>query len=386
MNARERVSMALNHEESDRIPFHDSPWVSTIERWHSEGLPGDISPAEHFDFEIVNFGADTSPRFPVNVLEETDEYILVSTPFGGKRRDHKDYTSTPEIVDYPCTSRDDWEALKERLRPARDRVDWEGKWLRGSAEDERGTESVLETGRVEWRRGLPGCRQARQDGRFTCYSAAVGYDKMQSYVASERLLMAIATEPDWVRDMYETDADLAVSMYEIMTEGGFEFDGVWLFCDLGYRNGLLFSPRHYDEQLRPTFRRLFDYFTSEGLPIILHSCGCVKELIPRFIEDGLTCLQPLEVKAGMDLPTLKKAFGDRLAFMGGIDARAMADPDPSRIEREIRSKLSTAKKGGGYLYHSDHSIPNNVSLQQYRRVKELVLAYGGYEAREPQEG
>ena len=386
MNSRERVLMVLHHEEPDRVPFHDSPWVSTIERWHEEGLPTEISPAEYFDFEIVNFGADTSPRFPVEVLEETDEYILTSTSFGGKRRDHRDYSSTPEIVDYPCTSREDWEGLKGRLRPARDRVDWEGKWLVGSAEDERGTESVLETARVEWRRGLPGCRKARQDGKFTCYSAAVGYDKMQSYVASERLLIAIATEPDWVRDMYETDADLAVSMYEIMRDGGFEFDGVWLFCDLGYRNGLLFSPQHYDEQLRPTFRRLFDYFTSEGLPIILHSCGCVKELIPRFIEDGLTCLQPLEVKAGMDLLALKKEFGDRLALMGGIDARAMAEADPSRIEQEIRSKIPAAKKGGGYLYHSDHSIPNNVSLQQYRRVRELVLEHGGYEAREPQEG
>lgn len=59
MNSRERVLMALNHEEPDRVPFQDSPWPSTIERWHNEGLPREISPAEYFDFEIVNFGADT---------------------------------------------------------------------------------------------------------------------------------------------------------------------------------------------------------------------------------------------------------------------------------------------------------------------------------------
>jgi len=378
MTSRERVLMALNHEEPDRIPFHDSPWVATIERWHNEGLRTDISPAEYFDFEVIRFGADTTPRFPVEVIDETDEYIVLTTQYGGKRRDHKDYSSTPEIIDYPCKTRDDWERIKERLKPDRGRVDWDGKWLAASAEDERGGESVLEAGRVEWRRGLPGCRKARQQGKFVCYSLMVGYDKIQSYVASAQLLMAIATDPDWVRDMYETDADLAIAMFELMKDGGFEFDGVWLGCDLGYRNGLLFSPRHYDEQLRPTFQRLFDYFNGQGLPVIMHSCGCVNELVPRLVEDGLACLQPLEVKAGMDLVQLKKDFGDKLALMGGIDVRAMADPDPSRIEDEIRSKIPAAKKGGGYLYHSDHSIPNNVSLQQYCRVKELVLKYAGY--------
>jgi uroporphyrinogen decarboxylase len=206
----------------------------------------------------------------------------------------------------------------------------------------------------------------------------VGYDRIQSYVATERLLTAIATEPDWVRDMYETDADLAIEMFKIMKEGGFQFDGVFLGCDLGYRNGLLFSPKHFDEQLRPTFRRLFDFFHGEGLKVLLHSCGNVKELIPFFVEDGLDCLQPLEVKAGMDLLALKREFGDKLALMGGIDVRAMADPDPTVIEKEIKTKIPAAKEGGGYIYHSDHSVPNNVSLEQYRRVMDLVREYGTY--------
>ena len=162
--------------------------------------------------------------------------------------------------------------------------------------------------------------------------------------------------------------------------GGYECDGAFIGCDLGYRNGLLFSPRHYNEQLRPTFRRLVDFFHGEGLAVLMHSCGNVKELIPYFIEDGLDCLQPLEVKAGMDLLELKKKYGKDIAFMGGIDVRCMADPDSEVIEREIRSKIPEAKKGGGYMYHSDHSVPNNVSLAQYRRVIELVHKYGRYDS------
>ncbi|MBS3762403.1 MAG: hypothetical protein KGZ25_03760 [Planctomycetes bacterium] len=163
-----------------------------------------------------------------------------------------------------------------------------------------------------------------------------------------------------------------------MKEGGLVFDGGFILCDLGYRNGLLFSPHHYDEQLRPTFKKLVQYFKDEGLPVILHSCGCVKELIPRFIEDGLMCLQPLEVKAGMDVIELKREYGDRLAFMGGVDVRRMKESDPSIIEREIRNKIVPAKKGGDYIYHTNHSIPDNVSFQQFEHVLELVKEYGAY--------
>jgi uroporphyrinogen decarboxylase len=197
-------------------------------------------------------------------------------------------------------------------------------------------------------------------------------------VATEDLLVAIATDPEWVCDMYEADATLAIQMYEIMRDGGFVFDGAWLTCDLGYRNGLLFSPHHFEEQLRPTFQRLIDYFKGEDLPVFLHSCGQVKDLIPYLIEDGLACLQPLEVKAGMDLLQLKEAYGEKLCFMGGIDVRAMADLDPSVVEQEIRSKIPAAKRGGGYIYHSDHSVPNNVSFEQYERVMKLVHEYGKY--------
>jgi uroporphyrinogen decarboxylase len=147
---------------------------------------------------------------------------------------------------------------------------------------------------------------------------------------------------------------------------------------MGYRNGLLFSPDAYRATHKDADKKVYGFFRDLGMPIILHSCGNVEELIPELIEVGLTCLQPLEVKAGMNLIKLKNEFGDKLAFMGGIDVRAMFNPDSKAIEEEIRTKLEIAKKGGGYIYHSDHSVPTAVSFEQYERVMELVAQYGTY--------
>lgn len=379
MNSRERIARMLRHEEADRVPITDSAWVSTVQRWHGEGLPAGVSPADFFDYEFVRFAPDQSPMFLARTLQDDGDYALEQDSFGCIMRNRKDYASLPHIIQFPCATRDDWEKhVKPRLTPSRDRVDWDGSWPRGFAHDERRQE-IQKTARFDNRRGLAGCQAARDAGKFVCYHGAVGYGHIhQSYLNTPDLLMTIITDPEWVIDMYETTAELVMSMYDVMAEGGFEFDGVFLACDLGYTAGLFFSPRHFEQQLHPTFCRLFEFFHSRGKPVILHSDGRIMDLIPYFVEAGLDCLNPLEVKAGMDLVALKRQYGDKLAFQGGIDVRAMADADPAAIEAEIAGKLPAAKEGGGYIYHSDHSVPNDVSFDQYRRVIDLVLKYGAY--------
>ena len=350
MTSRERVRMALEHKEPDKVPIQDSIWGATVSRWHKEGLPEEIPVSEYFGFEMVGFGADLSPRFPVKVLERNETYIIETTPYGGVRKNFRDYSTTPEIIDWPIKSKEDWYKIKDRLQPDITRVDWVSS--------------------------LNAYNRAYEDGKFITYNAAMGYDLFQSYIKTEELLIILVEDPEWAKDMFRTHAILLIEMAKIMMEHGFKFDGAFLFNDMGYRNGLLFSPRTYQKVLQETDAMICEFFHRHNMPVILHSCGNVKELIPYLIEAGFDCLQPLEVKAGMDLLELKPKYGDKIAFMGGIDVRKMTDP--VAIEEEISKKFEVAKKGGGYIYHSDHSIPKNISFEDYKRVIELVKKYGKY--------
>jgi uroporphyrinogen decarboxylase len=348
----ERFRLALAHKEGDRIPIHDSPWAATVTRWRREGLPDGVSPADYFGYELCSFGADTTPQYPVRVLERTPEYITESTSYGGVRKNHRDYSTTPELIDYGIKTRADWDRAKARLTPSVTRVDW--VTLHNAYE------------------------RARSENLFITFSAITGYDLCQAYMRSDELLPLLLTDPDWIRDIIETQADMVIEMAKIMLAQGYTFDAAFVFNDMGYRNGPFFSPRIYRSLIKPADRRLFDFFHSHDMPVILHSCGNVKMLLPDLIDAGLDCIQPLEVKAGMDVIALKQEFGKDLAFMGGIDVRTMADPDPSVVEAEIATKITAAKVDGGYIYHSDHSIPNDVSFDQYCRVMELVHKYGAY--------
>jgi uroporphyrinogen decarboxylase len=352
VTSKERIDLALSFKEADRVAIHDSPWGTTVRRWHEEGLPEGVGPGEYFDFEIVGVGANLSFRYPTETLEDTETYTIVQGADGQRVKNWKHQTSTPEYQDFAVKTRADWEEHKPRLEWSADRIDIEAV-------------RTVEKG-------------AREKGKWFYFSGAFGYDRIQAMIGSERLLMAMAEDPEWVQDIFDTCGKLICTALEEMTGVGIQFDGCFVYDDMGYRNASLFSPGMFRQFEFPNHKRFYDCATSYGLKSILHSCGCVKELIPQLIEAGLTCLQPLEVKAGMDLIELKKLYGDRLAFMGGIDVRKMANPNPTVIEEEIRTKVGFAKQGGGYIYHSDHSVPDNISFEQFKRVVELVHEYGRY--------
>lgn len=354
MTSRERVSLALQHKETDRVPIHDSPWGTTVARWRKEGLPEGESPNSYFGFEFSGCGGNNSLQLPTKVIEDTDEYTIATTQDGATRRNWKGKTSTPELIDFSITTKALWEEHKPQMAMNESRVDWENQ--------------------------LKANQAACEAGYFCTMNLGPGFTKVCNVVGPERTLMAMVDDPEWVKDMFMTDAQLCADIAEEMMGRGFEFHAGWIFDDLGFKHKGFFSPAAYRELLMPAHKLMCDSFKSRGIPMLLHSCGYVTEFIPLFIEAGFDCLQPLEVKAGNDLLELKKQYGDVLSFMGGIDVRMMASPDPDDIAREISTKLPAVKRGGGYIYHSDHSVPDNVSFEQYCQVMELVREYGAYDS------
>jgi uroporphyrinogen decarboxylase len=80
----------------------------------------------------------------------------------------------------------------------------------------------------------------------------------------------------------------------------------------------------------------------------------------------------------MDLLKLCKDFGDRIAFMGGIDVRALYTNDWAIIDAELEAKIPTVMQNYGYVLHSDHSIPNTVYYDTYRYFIDKGLSLGTY--------
>jgi uroporphyrinogen decarboxylase len=351
MTSRERVGKALRGEHPDRVPIHEAFWEATANRWWGEGLPAGVSPDEYFQTELSTISVDNSFGFAYEEVERTEEYVVARDGWGVLTRNWVDHRSTPELLDFFVKSRAQWDELKGRLTPDRSRIDWAGLKAQHA--------------------------RLREEGKFVCFSAIPGYEATWRKIGPEALLMAIADDPDWVREMYEYDAEMIVGIGKLYLEEGLDFDGAWLWDDLGYKNGPLFSPRAYREQLMASHKRVCDFCHEQGWPAILHSCGNVTALVPELIEAGFDCLQALEVKAGMDLAQLVREYGRDLCFMGGVDVRTFFADDVGEMEREIKTKLEIGMSNPhGYVFHSDHSIPPQVSFERYTHVVELVKEWG----------
>jgi len=149
------------------------------------------------------------------------------------------------------------------------------------------------------------------------------------------------------------------------TRGGFDVYCEW--SDYGTQRALLISVPMFREFLAPYLKRMIDVCHSAGVKFMLHSCGAVRPLIPDFIALGVDVLDPIQVAAaGMEPAGLKRDFGDRIAFHGGIcTQRTLPFGSPQDVESAVLDRVATLGAGGGYILASTHDVsadtpPENV--------------------------
>ena len=352
MTSKERMIAALEHREADRVPMRESFWESTLARWRKEGLPENADLGERFGLDPIHgTSIDWTLQFPTETIEETDEYTISRTNNGVMQKSFKGIAGVPLWWDFTLTDRGDWEELKPRMQWNESRID------------------------------LPAAKAAYEANRelFCVYTpACLGFEKFKYVMGMEGVLMAMGADPAWAEEMFMSTAQLAIDGLDYLMGQGLEFDAAFITEDMGYKGRSFFSPGMYREIVMPCQKRFCDYCHARGMKVLLHTCGNNMELVPLFIEAGFDVLNPLEVKAGMDIFELKKDYGDALVLWGGIDVRAIAHPDPAVLEKEIAEKVTMAKQGGGYIFGSDHSIPDDVSLERYDLMMQLAHKYGTF--------
>ena len=249
MTSKERFTRMFEHREADRIPIIDSPWAGTIARWKREGMPGDADWRDYFDVDKSELiYVDTSPRFEQKVLEETDRYRIITSPWGVTMKEFKEEDSTPEFLDFKVVTPEEWEKAKARMTLDRDRIDWKR----------------LETEYPRW----------VAEGRWIEGYMWFGFDVTHSWmVGTETLLIAMLEQPEWVVDMFNTYLDRCIALMDMVWDAGYRMDGIFWPDDMGYKGTPFFSNATYRELLQPVQRRAVEWAHKKGIKAHLHSCG-----------------------------------------------------------------------------------------------------------------
>lgn len=352
MTSKERFSRMFQHKEADRVPIFDSPWAGTIARWEREGMPQGMDWRDYFDTDKVStISVDITPRYEEKVLEETDDYRIVTSEWGVTMKQFKEQDSTPEFLDFTVTTPEAWEKAKARMTVSKDRVDWKR----------------LEQDYAKW----------QQEGHWIEGMFWFGFDVTHSWtVGTETMLIAMIEEPEWVEDMFDTYLDRSIQHFNMIWDAGYRFDSIFWYDDMGYKNTPFFSNEMYRSLLQKYHKKAVAWAHDHGIYARLHSCGDIMPLLPDIMDTGIDALNPIEIKAGMDVFKIKQDYGDRLVLHGGINAVLWDDKEA--IVEAIRQAVPVLKENGGYIFASDHSIPNSVSLENMRSIINTVKEVGKY--------
>lgn len=348
MTGIERVGNTFAGKPVDRIPAGEEFWQETINKWADEGHVGSKTDmGEHFGLDLdraglVNWYAD--PGFGHKVLEEDEDTILLLDGNGAKLRQYKKKAGGLEHADFMVKDRETWEeyARPRLLELNRNRIPWD---------DYRKKKEAAEKRQIHF----------SNDGFGP-------FEMMQRLCGHEILLLNMAMDPDWIRDMVMVYTEFNILHFEtLFSEAGLP-KSTWIAEDLGYKLTPFMSPAMFREIMLPGYVRLFDYLHGRGLKVIMHSCGYIEPLLPDLIGAGLDCLEGMEYKAGMDLPALFRKFGDELVYFGNIDVRVLESNDEAAVCNELNSKITPVLQGGGrYILHSDHSISPGVEYETFRK-------------------
>ena len=372
MNGRQRVRAAIYRTGLDRVPMSDSFWEDTLSRWRQEGLPPNANPVEYFDFDIASMSLDPSPRYPVELLEETadtrafrDRFGYVVTKALGKSR-------TVDFHSHAVGSRADWPAVRERFAAQQGGLDTEEL----ARIDTAGVPFRLDP-EPTWDQARTRYRRLRDSGRYVTASAYGPHEATWRLRGFTPTLMELVEDPDFIAEIASTYTGFLLAVLDQCLARGIQSDGFFMVEDLGYVNGLMFSPDTWRHVYREQVARIGRFLRDRGMDFHMHCCGNSEAVFDDLIACGVQVMQPLEAKAHLDVRELKARYGDRLTFFGNIDVIALAESEAA-AQAEIRGKVAAFDATGGYIYHSDHSVPPEVSFERYCHALECVRNCGTY--------
>ena len=388
MNTLERFHAIMNFEKPDRhLLWEMGYWRETIDRWYQEGLTkkhglategdpgqgvrGEASPHDPLttsrsrDVDVhetigmdpplvaLPINAGPHPPFDPIVFEETEDFIVSQDEFGVKKRTNKKGASIPEFIDWQIKDRTDFEKIKEeRFQPnLNDRVP------------------------AQWQEIV----DAHKDRD---YPLAIGgypygfYGLLRYLMGEERLMFNFYDEPDLVRDLMNFLADFWVSLWD-QALSQIKVDCVHFWEDMAYRSGSLISPATFREFMMPAYQKVTNMLKDHGIPVIVvDSDGNVDQLIPLFLESGLTGMFPFEVQAGNDIVAIREQY-PKMHIFGGID-KIKVSRGKAAIDEELEAKIPIMLSKLGYIAHIDHLVHPGISWDDFcyyrKRLKEMIEA------------
>jgi uroporphyrinogen decarboxylase len=375
MNERERFVETLTFGNPDKVPLTPGgPRQSTLEAWHQQGLPDGVNWQDYLR-EMLGIPAEPSqprvdlgvsfimiPTFEEKVLGHKDGHYIIQDWMGAVTEisDEFDYTYIRQAKDFVTRH---WHSF-----PVQNRSDWDEKikWRYDPDHPERFPDDFTDR-----------C-QTLQDRDYVLRLTIPGpFWQLREWVGFESLCLLLIDDPDFAREMIAFWQDFVLRVLEPILERVTP-DYVQINEDMAYKLHSMISPAMTRRFLLPTWKKWGDAIKGSGCPVYcMDSDGYAAELLPIWIEAGFNCNFPSEVAAGNDIVAFRRQYGKQMAYLGGIDKRALAAGGET-MRDEVLRVVPPLLEEGGFIPGCDHGVPPDISWPNFVEYSRLLAELLGW--------
>jgi uroporphyrinogen decarboxylase len=361
---RERVQRALNHQETDRVPVDFGGGPAT--QIHPDAYGHLLT---HIGFEAEEMrtrgrGAGQVIVPSEKVLQHFD--IDVRGIYPGRA----DGDASATIDDHSYT--DDWGVRWRKADMRAPYINVEGPLQHLVDPTPDALNSIpwpnpADPGRVRGLRDWAKQLHEQTDCGIVLNLGNTTLALAQRLRGFAELLEDLLLNPAFASALMERVTDIVCAIAEVTVGSVADLiDAVSTADDLGFQSQAFMHPDLYRTMVKPHHARFAaTIHRITRAPVILHSCGAIRELLPDLIDAGIDVLNPIQVNAvGMSPVELKRKFGRDLCFWGGIDTqKVLPFGTAAEVETEVRSRIEDLGRGGGYVVASVHNIQADVPAE-----------------------
>ena len=358
LTPRERFLRTMHYQTVDRFPHMEfGYWVSLKDRWLAEGhLPqaiqvqpngviGDGAVEAFFGCERragTDTRIDTGPHRKLEIVSERDGKVIYRDGLGILCEEVQEGIRTiPHYLEFPVKDRPSWERFRDEF------LVLDADWRYQSAEALEDRARLL---------------------RNSQYPVGINFGsfigRIRNWVGFENLAYMSYDDPELLEEMVAHLTQLKLTyLPPILRKIEFDFASGWE--DICFNSGPLLSPKVFQDIIMPHMKPVMTMLRQHGIDIIFTDTdGNIRDLIPLWLDVGLNCMFPFEIKPGNDVVAYRKTYGKALLIMGGFDKLTLFESKET-VLAEFR-KLEPVLEEGGFIPHIDHRCPDGVSFEMYR--------------------
>lgn len=370
MNSREKFLAVMNFEtDKPVLKAEFAYWAGAIRNWLEQGLPkikevpGDMAESEglsgasplseeyskkseinvmkylKLDSFLEKFPFDLSPQHKIEMVSETKEYKIYKDSFGITVKALKNKSGTPMALDYPIKNKKDFY-----------------NYISGYDED--------------FSKRLPedfdalAVRLKDREFPIRLGGKPFGFSFLARHLMGEvNYMLNMYDDPGLLKEFNKFYLDFVMKYWSCILSK-IDVDCVFILEDIAYRSGSFISKGMFREFLTPYYVRFIDFLKQFKIKNIIVDCdGLIEELIPLFVQAGVTGIFPIE--AINDVEKIREAY-PRLALLGGFNKKVLfKDSGFKQIDIELE-KTGKLVRHGGYIPHVDHAVSEDVTWENFK--------------------